>query len=161
MDPVTLKQRLSDLEPFARELVLLREHNRRLEPSDRSGLLLLAEASVGLLVLDRFLRAVLGAEADEGDELNDLLTKVSRNGAIRLPGNDVSVIVEQVAAISWTLHRGRLAEAAAQAEAADVPTYLSNELAPEVERLFQLIDELFSQIDPDTGRARVTTSAMN
>ncbi len=142
-----------ELQHLVRELHVLRRHNLRFKAGDRQDdLLLFAEGAVVLIVLERFVRAVLGADANEGDTLFNLLQKAVSKKVLRLPWDDQDEGIRRLKEVRNTILHGNFEQAARQAGAASVADYFGGTFAAEIERLYQIVDFLFRQIDPETGR---------
>lgn len=144
-----------EFQHLVRELMLLRQHNLGFKDGDpQDGLLFFAEAALVCLSLERFVRAVLGADAGEKDTLYNLLQKGVSKGLIRLPWEDQEEGIKKVSAVRNTLLHGNYEQAARDAGCASPAEYFQKQFAGEVESLFEITDHLVKQIDPETGRPR-------
>lgn len=154
---MTFKDHHRELQELVRELELLRKNNLPIkegEPQDK--LLLFAEAALVCLVLERFVRAVLGAEAKNEDTLHNLLEKAAGNrlSLIRLPGNEQKDAVKRICAVRNTLLHGNYEQAAHESGCASVGEYFKTQFAAEVERLYEITNFIVNQIDPVTGQPK-------
>lgn len=71
----TFRERHPEIQQLVRELHLLRTHNLKFKVGDpQYGLLLFAEAALVVLVLERFVRAVLD-DAQDNDTIYSLLQR--------------------------------------------------------------------------------------
>src|SRR5256885_16599 len=144
-----------ELGEICRELYIVRNHNLGFKEW-KPGYLMFSEGLLVLLAMERFLRAILGAEAVEGDPLPKLLEKATsqRLGLLTLPG--VWTIENAVAAITSarnTLMNGNYEQAGAQAgKKNDAEYFGSSQYSGEVESLFQVLESIMGQIDPATGK---------
>lgn len=154
---MTFKDRYRDLQEMVRELTLLRNHNLQFKDAqqDQSTILMFAEAAMVLLVLERFLRAILGEFACDGDTLPNLFQKASSTKLrlITMPGNDREDAITRITAVRNTILHANFEQAAKQANCADVAEYFKKQFAGEVEHLFHIVDGMFRQIDPATGES--------
>jgi hypothetical protein len=137
---------------LARELDLLRKHNRKFKPGDPQGnLLVFAEAALVCLVLEHFVRVVVGTLAPAKTELFNLLQLAVSRGLIRLPWDDQEDGIRKVCAVRNTLLHGNYAQAAREAGCPSVEDYFKSQFASEVEGLFKVTDYVMRQIDHMTG----------
>jgi hypothetical protein len=154
----SFRDRYRDLQHLVRELTLVRGHNRRFGQSDRQDtLLLFDEGALVLLVLERFLRAILGpVEAKGDDTLPNLLEKATskRLQLLVLPAADNQKAIRTLVGVRNTLLHANYEQAAAGAKQASVEAYFKSQYASEVEALHQITDHLMAQIDADTGKRR-------
>jgi hypothetical protein len=142
------------MQEIARELELLRKHNLKFKQGDSQGtLLLIAEASVVCLALERFLRIVLADKADERDTLPNLLEKATsrRLNLISLPFDNQKDGIKRVVLVRNTLLHGNYEQAAHTAGCTDVPHYFKTIFASETERMFDILNHVMKQIDSATG----------
>jgi len=150
----TFKDRHREMQEIARELALLRSGNLRHREGDpQERLLLISEAALTCLALERFVRIVLGSDAAPSDTLYNLLQKAvsSRRRLLRLPWDDQEDGIRRVVNVRNTLLHGNY-ETAAQAEGcATVAEYFKTKFASETERMFEILDHLMKQIDPHSG----------
>ncbi len=156
----TFKEQHQELQHIVRELVLVRDHNLKFKAGDpQDKLLHFAEGLLVLLALERFLRAVLGSDANERHTLQNLLemaTSAKRN-LLTIPGTGTrEQAIKAIAEVRNTLMHGNYEQAATGAGSQDVRAYFkSGQYISEVEWLYKLLDELMKQIDPATGKPRV------
>ncbi len=149
---MTFKDDHLDLQHLVREYVLLRQHNlqfKRGHPQDQ--ILLFAEAAVILMALERFVRAILGADATEHDTLYTLLQKAVSRNLIRLPWDDQEEGIRKLKDVRNTILHGNFEQAAAQAGCTSVAEYFDTQFTAEIQRLGEIAEHLFGQIDPSTG----------
>lgn len=155
---MTFKDRYLDLQHLVRELQVLRQHNLQFKEGDpQDGLLLSAEAALVLLVLERFIRAVLGGETTDRDTLHSLLQKATskkRGPLLILLWDDQQDGIRRICAVRNTLLHGNYEQAAREAGCATVADYFKTQFAGEIEAMYKVVDDLFKQIDPETGRRR-------
>lgn len=153
---MTFRDEQRELQELVRELFLLRDHNLRVarQGSDRE-LLLFAEGSLVLLVLERFLRVILKGEAHDHMTLQNLLeiSTSERVGLLVLPARDRADAIRRITSVRNTLQHANYEQAAREAGCSSAADYFrSSQFIGEIERLFELVDHLFRQIDPSTGR---------
>ncbi len=149
------KDSYQDMQELARELDLLRRHNKQFKPGDpQQTLLMFAEGALVLVCLERFVRIVLGTEAGENDTLHTLLEKATgkRLALLTLPFDDQQDGIKKICAVRNTILHGNYEQAAKQASCASVPEYFKTQFAGELESMFKILDHLMQQIDPETGR---------
>lgn len=144
-----------ELQELVRELVLLREHNLQFREGDpQDKLLMFAEAALVLIVLERFVRVVLGDDATDRDTLPGLLRKVVSKGLLRLPWDDQEEAIQRIRLVRNTLLHGNYEQAAREAGCGSVAEFFKTQFAGEVEALYNIVDDLMRQIDPATGKPR-------
>lgn len=144
-----------EVQHLVRELLLLRRHNLQFKEGDpQNGLLLFAEAALVCLALERFVRAVLGADAGEKDTLYNLLEKAVSKGLFRVPWDDQQEGIKKIVAVRNTLLHANYEQAARGAGCASPGEYFQRQFASEVESMFKVADDIVNQIDPETGRPR-------
>lgn len=149
----TFRDRYLDLQHLIRELVLVRDHNRRFkegEPQDE--VLLFAEGALVVIVLERFVRAVLGDNAGPTETLHNLLQKAVAENLLRVPWDDQQDGIRRICSVRNTILHGNYEQAAKQAGCASVRDYFSQQFTPEVDKMFHIVDDMVKQIDPTTGR---------
>lgn len=74
----SFSERHREMQEIARELDVLRPHNLRFREGDsQETMLMIAEAAVTCLAMERFLRIILAGEATEADTLPNLLEKAT------------------------------------------------------------------------------------
>jgi hypothetical protein len=118
-----------ELQELVRELQWLRTHNLQFKDGDpQQDILLFAEGAMVLLVLERFLRVILGADATERDTLISLLEKSTseRLGLLTLPHRDRATTIWQLGDVRNTLLHGNYEQAAAGARRASVAEYFKS-----------------------------------
>lgn len=151
-NPTTFKDRNRELQELVRELRLLRNHNLSFKEGDaQDRLLFFAEASIVLVTLERFVRAVLG-DAGESETLFNLLERAVSRKALTLPWDDQQDGIRKITAIRNTLLHGNYEQAAAAAGCSSVAQYFKTQFASEVERMYEIVDHLFKQINAETGQ---------
>ena len=148
------KDQFKDFQHLARELKILREHNKSFKEGDsQDRLLLFAEGAIVLLTLERFLRILPGVEATERDTLPNLLEKAtseSRNVLV-LSAENRQDAIKKITDVRNTILHGNFEQAAKQAGVKGTEEYFKTQYASEIETLYNLADSLVSQIDPATG----------
>lgn len=152
---MTFKDQHRELQELVRELTYLREHNHRVASiGPQSNLLLFAEAAVVLIVLERFLRIIVGKEGNGQTIYNlfEMATDADRN--LLMVQGDRDRAKRDVNAIRNALLHGDYEKAARDSGCASIEEYFKTQFASEVEALYRLTDLLMNQIDPDTGRRR-------
>lgn len=143
---------------LVREVMLLRQHNLQFKDGDpQDRLLFFAEAALVCLALERFVRAVLGADAGDRDTLYNLMQKAVSKGLIRLPWDDQEEGIRKVSAVRNTLLHGNYEQAAREAGCSSPAEYFQKQFAGEVESMFKITDFIVKQIDSETGRPRAKT----
>jgi hypothetical protein len=151
----TFKERHPELQHLVRELLVVRNNNLRVKEGDpQDGLLLFAEASLVLMVLERFLRATLDSEASDGDTLYNLLQKAVSRKLIELPWDDQQDGIKKLKDVRNTLLHGNYEQAARQAGCPSIEVYFKTQFASEVEALTKVTDHIMKQIEVETGRPR-------
>jgi hypothetical protein len=157
---MTFKEEHRDFQELVREHQLLRQHNLKFKEGDPQGeVLLFAEGALVLIVLERFLRMILGPEAGEKDTLPTLLQKATGErlgllSLLNLAGPQREKAIKGISNVRNALLHGNYEQAAKHAGARDVRDYFKNHYATDVEALHQLADFLVGQIDPETGKRR-------
>lgn len=156
---MTFRERYLDLQHLIRELMLVRSHNLQFKEGDpQDRMLLFAEGALVVIVLERFVRAVLGDEASETETLHNLLQKAVAKGLLRVPWDDQQDGIRRMCAIRNTILHGNYEQAARQAGCATVVDYFRQQLTPEVEKMFHIVDDLMKQIDSATGKPHGTAA---
>jgi hypothetical protein len=133
-----------------RELVVVRNHNLAFGPKDdQATLLMMAEGSLVLVGLERFLRVTLGSEATDTDTLPNLLEKATgdRLKLLTLPADDRSLAVSQIKSVRNTTQHGNYEQAAKDSLVASPREYFGKVYASEVEKLYLLLAHLVDQLD--------------
>ena len=113
-----------------------------------------AEGAVGMLAFEHFLRAILGERATDQDTFRGLLEKATsrRLQLLVLPWDDQEDGRKKITAMRNTLMHGNFSQAAREAKCRSVREYFQKQYAGEIEKTFQILDDLMKQIDPGTGR---------
>ena len=149
---MTFKQQHPEIQQLVRELQLLRTNNLKFKEGDsQDGLLLFAEASLVLLVLERFIRAIL-SDATDRETLRPLLRRAIERKLILLPWDDQEDGIGRLVDVRNTILHGNYEQAAKQAGCSSVAEYFKTVFASEVEKVYQVVDHLFNQIDANTGQ---------
>ncbi|HUU02977.1 MAG TPA: hypothetical protein VM425_16200 [Myxococcota bacterium] len=161
---MTFKERFRDLQELVRELVLIREHNLQFKEDDsQKTLLLFAEASLCLIVLERFLRILPSVKATERDTLFNLLGRATSSKVGVLHFVDLNSgrpvldeqrrqrIIHEIKDVRNTLQHGNYEQAARQSGCSTTVEYFNKFFASEIEELYKITDSLMKQIDADTG----------
>jgi hypothetical protein len=148
----TFKDQNRALQELARELDVLRRHNKSFKEDDpKRTLLLFAEAALVCLTMEHFVRSVLGPNAPAGGTLHNLLESAVSEGLIQLPWKDQKDGVKRVCAIRNSLLHANYAQAAKESGRASVADYFKSVFASEIEGMFKITNHIMSQIDPVTG----------
>jgi hypothetical protein len=152
---VTFKDDHPEMQHLVRELALVRNHNLGFKAgAAQDTLLLFAEAALVCLALERFVRIVLGCDAEEKDTLYNLLQKSVSRGLLRVPWDDQQDGITRLARVRNTLLHGSYEQAAKEAGRASVRDYFQTAFASEIEGMFKATDFILAQIDQDTGKPR-------
>jgi hypothetical protein len=155
---MTFKEQHQEFQQLVRELYLLRDHNLAFKPGDpQDKILMFAEAAIVLIAMERFLRMILQGEATDRDTLPNLLQKATskRIDLIRFHAStDPADAIRRITDVRNTLLHGNYEQAARRCGLASTLEYFQKQFAPEVEKLFQLLDGMALQIDPATGLRR-------
>lgn len=148
----TFKERHPEIQHLVRELHMLRAHNLKFKDGDpQDTLLMFAEAALVLLVLERFVRALLD-DAEESDSLYNLLQRAVSRRLLSLPWEDQEDGIRKVVAVRNAVLHGNYEQAARLAGCVTVADYFKTQFAPEVERMYMVVEHLFKQIDAETGK---------
>lgn len=141
------------LQELTRELRLLRAHNLRFRQNDpQDTILMFAEAALTCLVMEHFVRIVVGSEAAPKAPLHNLVEKAVSKDLLRLPWDDQKEGVTKVCDVRNTLLHANYAQAAASAQCSSVEDYFKTQFAGEIEEMFRITDHIMKQVDPTTGR---------
>src|SRR5450631_849346 len=113
-----------EVQQLIRELTLLRDHNLKFKDGDpQDRVLLFAEGALVLLVLERFVRAVLGPDAVDSDSIYNLLQKAVKKGLLRVPWDNQEEGIGKIKEVRNTILHGNYEQAARQAGCASVGAY--------------------------------------
>lgn len=149
----SFRDRHGEIQELVRELAVVRQHNLAFKEGDpQDALLLFAEAALVLIALERFVRAVLGADATDRDTLPNLLEKAVARDLLRVPWDDQQDGIRRIKDVRNTLLHGNYEQAATQAGCSSTTEFFKTVFASEVEVTFKILDNLMSQIDPATGQ---------
>ena len=149
---MTFKEHHRELQELVRELAVLRQHNLQIKAgAPQAKLLMFAESALVVLVLERFVRIILG-DANENHTLYSLLQQAVKRELLELPWKDQEEGIKRVCSVRNTLLHGNYEQAARDAGCDSVTTYFKTVFASEVEAMFKITQELFKQIDPETGK---------
>lgn len=141
------------LQELVREYQFVREHNHSFKEGDDLGrCLLFSEGALVIVILEHFVRIVLGPEATDKDTLHPLLKKAIKADLIRLPWDDQDEGVTKICAVRNTILHGNYAQAAAQAGCSSVEDYFKTQFTPEIDGMYKLVNYILSQIDAETGK---------
>jgi hypothetical protein len=123
-----------------------------------SKLLMFAEAAMIMMTLERFLRALLGAEALWSDTLPALLEKATtpKRDLLSVPDHDRDSLIKAVTNWRNALLHANFEQTAKNAGVATTAEYFANVFASELETSYRVTNWLIGQIDPATGRPRET-----
>ena len=148
----SFKDRYRDFQELVRELNVVRTHNLRFKAGDpQETLLLMSEAALILVVLERFLRMIV-PDGSEDDTLRNLLEKAtSRTRRLLILPGDRDTVIGQMVDIRNTLLHGNYEQAATQSGCSNVEEYFRTQFAPEVEGMYRLVNLMVAQIDVETG----------
>jgi|HubBroStandDraft_1064217.scaffolds.fasta_scaffold128591_2 hypothetical protein len=150
----TFKDQNRALQELARELDVLRGHNKSFKEDDpQRTLLLFAEAALVCLTMEHFVRSVLGSNAPAGATLHTLLEVAISKRLIKLPWKDQKDGVKRVCAVRNSLLHANYAQAAKEAGRTSVADYFKSVFASEIETMFKITDHIMKQIDPMTGKS--------
>jgi hypothetical protein len=165
---VTFKDRYGEFQQIVRELMKIRDHNRRFKEGDpQDDLFLFAEASLGLLALERFLRILPGVKATERDTLRNLMERAtSRKGGVLQfvdlgsgqPITDEArrqQVIDEITRLRNCLQHGNYEQVAAWAGVSTPAEFFKKSFASEIEMVYRITDRLVAQIDENTGEPRV------
>lgn len=146
------KENYKDLQHIVRELILLREHNKSFNEGDsQERLLLFAEASLTLLCLERFLRILPDVNAKENETLYPLLERaISKN--ILILNTEEKDYFKKIVKVRNSILHGNFEQCAKESKLSSVEEYFKLYFASEIEALFNITNDLFKQIDPNTGK---------
>ncbi len=151
--PPTFRDENRALQELTRELALLRQHNLKFKESDpQHTLMMFAEAALVCMVMEHFVRVVLGPTAPADATLFNLLQMATSRGLIKLPWDDQQDGIKKVVAVRNSLLHGNYAQAAREVGCASVADYFKSQFAGEVETMFKVTDHVMKQIDPTTGK---------
>lgn len=153
----TFKENYKDFAILCRELMLVREHNKKFESGeDQKYFLIYSEAMLTLLTLERFLRVIPALKAKKSDFLKDLLKRAldPKNPILVCPGCDIDILIKEINGVRNTLVHGNFEQAALECGLASKDEYLKTQLLPEIETIFKILEILLDQIDIDTGETR-------
>lgn len=150
------KEQNREFQELVRELLLVRAWNLKFKEGDpQNTMLMFAEAALVLIAMERFLRIILVGEASDTDTLPNLLEKATsqRVDLIRFHAStDRLDAIRRITNVRNTLLHGNYEQAASRAGCADTTEYFQKQFAPEIEKLYQLLDGMVKQIDTETGR---------
>ncbi|MBI2393508.1 MAG: hypothetical protein HYV09_28265 [Deltaproteobacteria bacterium] len=139
---------------MARELALLQAHNRAFRPGDsQATYLLISEAAMVLMTLERWLRIILRTDATDDDTLPTLLEAATsdRLRLLVLPYGGRQEAIDSIGRIRNSILHSNFEQAAVQARLPHHRDWFREQLAGEVEQLGRLLDHFIEQIDSQTG----------
>lgn len=152
---MTFKEKYKDFAILCGELAYVREYNRKTAALDgsRKQFLVLSEAMLTLLALERFLRILPAVKAKKSDSLKDLLQRTlnPEKPILICAGCDIDILIKEIVSVRNTLIHGNFEQAAIQSKLSSKDDYLKIALIPEVEVLYKILEMLTDQIDLDTG----------
>jgi hypothetical protein len=154
----SFKEQFREFQRMALELKRLRDHNVTF-PADSYELFFMAEGTLVVLTLERFLRMILGVDADERDTMQNLLEKVlspKRNLIVLPAGLTRDQMREQIVEVRNFHMHGNYEQAAQKAGLPSKDAYfMSSKYIKSVERLYRITNRIVAQIDPETGKSRL------
>jgi hypothetical protein len=158
----SFKEQFREFQRMVLELKRLRNHNVTFQ-SDSYEMFFMAEGTLVVLVLERFLRMILGKDADERDTMQNLLEKAlsPKRSLIVLPGGLTrDQMREQIVEVrNFHLH-GNYEQAATKAGLPSKDAYfMSSKYIKSVERLYRIANRIVAQVDEETGMSRVKDPA--
>jgi len=149
---LTFKDAHREIQELVRELGIIRAHNLKFKESDpQDTVLMFAEAALVLIVLERFVRAVV-PDARDNDTIYNLLQRAVSKGLLKVPWDDQEDGIRRIKDVRNTLLHGNYELAASQSGCSSVREFFKEKFASEVETLTRVVDDLMRQIDPVTGR---------
>ncbi len=110
-----------------------------------------AEGALVCLMLERFVRAVLGYSSEELT-LRPMLEQAVARGLFRVPWDDQQEGVCKIMSVRNRLLHGDFDAAAVEAGCRDAAHYLGTQYAGEVETMYKIVNHIVTQVDADTGR---------
>lgn len=150
---MTFKDENRALQELARELQLVRSHNKAFKDGDpQHDILMFAESALVCLVLEHFVRIVVGDLAPPEASLHNLLDLAVSKRLLLLPWHDQADGIRRVCRVRNTLLHGNYAQAAREAGKSSVAEFFKTTFASELERMFDVADYVMRQIDPMTGK---------
>jgi hypothetical protein len=149
-----------ELQALVRELHFLRKHNLKFKPGrSLASYLLVSEALVMWLVFERFLRICLAKESnpdETGPTLRPLMDEAfgAKRALLRLPSDLCTQgVIWQMCTWRNTLLHGDFEGAARESGCEeDFRRFFKDRFAASVERTFEMVNYLFSQVDHATGK---------
>lgn len=152
----TFKDAHREIQELVREVLVIRQHNLKFKEGDpQDTMLLFAEAALVLIVLERFVRAVVG-DASDSDTIYNLLQRAVSRGLLKVPWDDQEDGIRRIKDVRNTVLHGNYEQAARQSGCSSVPEFFKTKFASEVEALTHVVDDLMRQIDPATGKPYTT-----
>ncbi len=153
----TFREQYPEFARLVKELILLREHNRRPLIRQDHQFFLFAEGALVLIALERFLRMILQGEATDKDTLPNLLEKATSERLDLFqftPPESREQSIREIKDVRNTILHGNYEQAARQTGCATTEEYFSTQFPSELEALFKLGDEIVKHIDPESGKPR-------
>jgi len=151
----TFKDRHREIQELVRELKIIRNHNLKFNEGDpQDTILMFAEAALVIVILERFVRAVVG-DATDSDTIYTLLQRAGSKGLLKVPWEDQEDGIRKIKDVRNTLLHGNYEQAARQSGCASVQEFFTQKFASEVEALTHVVNDLMGQIDPTTGERYV------
>ena len=159
----SFKEKHREFQELAKELTILREHNKSFiadDPQDK--LLLFAEAALVLVAFERFLRIILESSTT-GATFRNLLEEATgkKKELITLKGGEHGRqhLIERYAGIRNALAHGNYEQRSRDLNLPNAGKYFKQHFVDDVEEMFQALDAIVKQIDPKTGKLRIPISA--
>jgi hypothetical protein len=151
----TFREENLALQHLVRELVLIRDHNLQFkEGNSQKHLLLFAESALANIVLEHFVRLVVGNQAPPDATLFTLLEIAVSKKLLMLPWDSQADGIRKLCNVRNTTLHGNYAQAAKDAGCASVLEFFRTQATSETENVFRVVDYLMKQIDPETGLPR-------
>jgi hypothetical protein len=158
----SFKEQFREFQRIALELKRIRSHNMTFK-ADSYDMFFMAEGTLVVLALERFMRIILGADADERDTMQNLLEKAlsPKRNLIALPGGLTrEQMREQIVEVRNFLMHGNYEQAAKKAGLSSKDDFfMSSKYIKSVERLYRITNRICVQIDPETGKSRLNDPA--
>lgn len=140
------KEKYRDFQELVREHSLLRKNNLA-NAENQSQLLLFAEGTLIILMLERFLRMLPALKAQDSETLRPLFKRAVDEKILVISDQHRNDMLD----IRNTILHGNFEQAAKQAKVSSKEEYFKTQYASEIEKFYVALDRLVDQIDPETG----------